>query len=144
MQVIVDTTSFSMNVQLFDDTNGSPKTGLVYNSAGVNISYARAGAARVAVTEVTLASASAAYASGGFVEIDATNMPGVYRFDIPDAAIATGVQLVTITFLFTGVRSKAVNIGLRAIIPTAVEIRTEIDSNSTKLITLLEKVGFKR
>ena len=61
------TTSYSMNVQLFDNTNGSPKTGLTFESAGINISYARSGAARIAVTEVTLASASAAYSSGGFI-----------------------------------------------------------------------------
>lgn len=33
-----------------------------------------------------------AYSSGGFVEVDATNMPGLYRFDPPDAVFATGVD----------------------------------------------------
>ena len=108
------TTNFSMNVQLFDDTTGAPKTGLTFSSTGVNISYARSGAARVAITEVTLASASAAYNSGGFVEIDATNMPGVYRFDVPNAALTWGVRMATINFVFTGVRNKAVNIDIAA------------------------------
>lgn len=112
MNIRAGTTSLSMNVQLFDDTNGSPKTGLTFESTGINISYARAGAARVAVTEITLASASAAYDSGGFVKIDDTNMPGTYRFDVPDAAIAAGVSIVTIYFICTGVRSKAVEINL--------------------------------
>ena len=112
MVIRAGTTSFSMNVQLFDDTNGAPKTGLAYDSAGVNISYARAGAARVAVTEATLAAADSAYSSGGFKEIDATNMAGEYRFDVPDAALATGANLVTIYFAFTDVRSKSVDIYL--------------------------------
>lgn len=112
MNIKAGTTNYTMNVQLFDDTTGAPKTGLTFESAGINISYARAGAVRVAVTEVTLAAADSAYSSGGFKEIDATNMPGVYRFDVPNAALVTGTNLVTITFLFTGVRSKAVDIGL--------------------------------
>ena len=112
MLVNVGTESLTVNVQLFDDTNGSPITGLAYDSAGVNISYARAGASRVAVTEVTLASADSAWSSGGFKEIDAANMPGVYRFDVPNAALVAGVPSVSLFFAFTGVRSKAVEIDL--------------------------------
>lgn len=110
------TISYSMLVQLFDDTTGAPKTGLAYDSSGVNISYARAGAARVAVTEATLANAAVAYSSGGFVEIDATNMPGMYRFDVPNAALVAGANSVTIYFIFGGVRSKSVEIKLTAVL----------------------------
>ena len=37
-----------------------------------------------------------AHSDGGFVEVDATNMPGVYRLDLPDAVCATGVNSVVV------------------------------------------------
>ena len=47
----------------------------------------------------TLAAVTSAWSSGGFIQIDATNMPGWYRFDIPNAALATGKRQVVIEFL---------------------------------------------
>ena len=47
---------------------------------------------------ITLATqtVTGAFSSGGFVEVDATNMPGVYRLDLPDAVCATGVNSVVV------------------------------------------------
>jgi hypothetical protein len=42
----------------------------------------------------TLASASAAWSSAGFVEVDAALMPGVYRFDVPNVVFATADKSV--------------------------------------------------
>jgi hypothetical protein len=81
-------------VQRDDGTNpGRPLTGLVFNTASLAASYVRPGAARAAITLATQ-TVTGAWSSGGFVEIDATNMPGWYRFDIPDAALASGVPSV--------------------------------------------------
>lgn len=74
-------------------TTGAGLTGLVFNSASLTCYYARPRAAAVAVTLATQ-TVSGAFSSGGFVEVDAANMPGVYRLDIPDAALATGVDSV--------------------------------------------------
>jgi hypothetical protein len=41
-----------------------------------------------------LASASAAWSSAGFVEVDAALMPGVYRFDVPNVVFATADKSV--------------------------------------------------
>lgn len=76
-------------------TTGAGLTGLVYNSASLVASYVRPLAARVAITLATQ-TVTGAFSSGGFVEVDATNMPGVYRFDVPDAALATGVNSVVV------------------------------------------------
>jgi hypothetical protein len=38
-----------------------------------------------------------AYTSGGFVEVSSTNQPGIYRLDLPNAALVDGVDDVTIT-----------------------------------------------
>ena len=75
---------------------GEPVTGLLFSDieTGGSASYARQGAARVDLTLITLASASAAHSDGGFILVDDTNMPGVYRCDYPDAAFATGVDQI--------------------------------------------------
>lgn len=79
-------------------TPGEPVTGLLFSDieTGGSASYARQGAARVDLTLVTLASASAAHTDGGFILVDDANMPGVYRCDFPDAAFAAGVDEVTL------------------------------------------------
>lgn len=96
-------TDQSRQFELVDSTTGLPKTGIVYTD--VTGSYSRTRSARVAITMATLASASAAHADGGFILIDDTNQPGIYRFDIPDAAFATGAEEVVITVKATGCRT---------------------------------------
>lgn len=75
---------------------GEPVTGLLFSDieTGGSASYARQGGARVDLTLITLASASTAHADGGFILVDDTNMPGLYRCDYPDAAFAIGVDQV--------------------------------------------------
>src|SRR5665213_811901 len=49
-----------------------------------------------AAVAVTLAPMTlGTWATGGFKEVDPTNMPGVYSFCPPDAAFAAGAQSVT-------------------------------------------------
>ena len=68
---------------------GDPITGLVFNSGSLTC-YQSTGAtgAATAISLVTQ-TVGGAYSSGGFVELSSTNMPGIYRFDIPNAQIAT-------------------------------------------------------
>lgn len=84
-------TSRSIDIWVPDSTSttGAGKTGLAYNTASLK-AYYRKGATGSA-TSITLATQTVggAFSSGGFVEVDATNMPGLYRFDIPNAAIDT-------------------------------------------------------
>ncbi|KKL17890.1 hypothetical protein LCGC14_2481010 [marine sediment metagenome] len=86
---------------------GDPITGLLFSDieTGGSASYARQGAARVDLTLITLASASAAHADGGFILVDDTNMPGVYRCDYPDAAFATGVDQITCDLLVAAAKN---------------------------------------
>lgn len=71
-------------------TTGAGLTGLVYNSASL-VCYYRKNATGSA-TALTLATQTVggAHSDGGFVEIDATNMPGMYRLDLSDTIVATG------------------------------------------------------
>src|SRR5678815_1034372 len=91
------TTSLTVYLLIQDSsvTTGAGLTGLVFNSGSLVASYVRPLAARSAITLATQTT-TGAYSSGGFVEVDATNMPGIYRFDVPDAAIASGVRSVVI------------------------------------------------
>ena len=74
---------------------GEPQTGLAYTDL-TSGSYCRQGGLRANIAPATLATVDAAHSDGGFIEVDSTNMPGVYRFDPPDAAFVTGVDQVII------------------------------------------------
>lgn len=110
-------TSVSVNVFIGDSTlqgtTRGGKTGLAFNTASLKAYYSRTGSASAAITLATLADNTAAWSSGGFVEIDGTNMPGVYRLDIPNAALGTGVNEVEIIiFGATGMCAETVAIDL--------------------------------
>lgn len=95
--VLKGTTSYVtyIFIQNSSVTTGAGLTGLVFNSASLTCYYVRPLAAAVAVTLVTQ-TVTGAYSSGGFVEVSAANMPGVYRLDIPNAALASGVDSVVL------------------------------------------------
>ena len=73
-------------------------------AAGVAMTaaYVRQGAAPVDVPLVALGSPSAAWAAGGWVELDAVKLPGLYRFDPPDAAVADGADWVAVEVVVAG------------------------------------------
>lgn len=72
-------------------TTGAGKTSIAYNAAGIKAYYVRPGGTATVISLVTQ-TVTGAFSSGGWVEVDATNMPGVYRFDIPDAVFAASAE----------------------------------------------------
>jgi hypothetical protein len=70
-------------------------TGITASTAGLAAHYNRTRTASVSIPLVARTIAQA-WTAGGFAEVDATNMPGVYRLDVPDAALAAGADDVTI------------------------------------------------
>lgn len=98
--VLAGATSVSIPVLLRKKSDNTELTGIAYNTSGNVFSYQRQGAARVAITGATQ-TVTGAYSSGGFVEIDSTNQPGLYRLDVPDAAFATGVDFVVVSMVTT-------------------------------------------
>lgn len=76
-------------IQDSSSTTGAGLTGLVYNSASLTAYYARPLEVPVEIPLVTQ-TVTGAHTDGGFKEIDATNMPGFYRFDSPDAMFVAG------------------------------------------------------
>lgn len=91
-------TSKSVVLRIIDATDGTPETGVVFNTSGIDLQYRREGAASVAITEATLAALTTAWSSGGFLHIG----NGYYRLDVPDAALAAGVEGVLIHGIVTG------------------------------------------
>lgn len=99
MKLNIKKASTSQTVYVFIQdsslTTGAGKTGLAYNTGSLVAYYVRPLAAAAAITLATQ-TATGAWSSGGFVEVDSTNMPGVYRLDLPDAVLATGVNSVVV------------------------------------------------
>ncbi len=88
-EVLVGATDVTIYVYFVDDDGGTapgePTTGLAFSDieTGGSASTMRQGAARADFTLVTQTVAGA-HTDGGFIEVDATNMPGIYRLDLPD------------------------------------------------------------
>ena len=79
-------------------TDGSGLTGLVYNSSGLTAYYIAEGDA--SATSITLATMTlGTWATGGFIEVDSTNMPGVYEVGLPDAVIDNTSEGSTLVML---------------------------------------------
>lgn len=88
----------SVTLRIIDSTDGTPETGVVFNTSGIDLWYRRQGAAVVSITEATLAALTTAHTDGGFLHI----ANGSYRLDLPDAAVATGAEHVDIGGTVTG------------------------------------------
>lgn len=88
----------SVTVKIIDSTDGTPETGVVFNTSGIDLWYRREGAAKTSITEVTLASLTTAHTDGGFLAVG----DGVYRLDLPDAAFASGANHVDFGGTVTG------------------------------------------
>lgn len=97
-QIDKGSTSQQINIKIIDSTDGSPETGVVFNTSGIDLWYRRHGAAKTSITEATLSALTDAFSSGGILHIG----DGVYRLDIPDAALASGVDRVVVGGTVTG------------------------------------------
>ena len=115
-------TDVTLNVFICDSTAAYPLglTGLVWNTVGLSCYYSRERTAAAALALANVAVAGA-HTDGGFVEIDAANMPGIYRLDLSDAVIATGVRHVTIMLM-----------GAANMVPTVAEIDLDAELGATQ------------
>lgn len=97
-QIKAGTTDVSVVIRIIDSTDGTPETGVVYNTSGIDLEYRRELAASTDITEATLAALTTAHADGGFLHIG----NGYYRLDLPDAAVAAGATGVLVHGTVTG------------------------------------------
>lgn len=78
-------------------TSDTALTGLTYNSAGLSAYYFRSG--NTSATAISLANATlGTFTSGGFKEVDSTNLPGLYEVHLPNAVFADGSDYAYLIF----------------------------------------------
>ena len=96
MNVLGGTTDVSTYFVMRLAATGVEATGLTI--ANMDVQYVRTGVAPVAKVDATaLAATDTAHTDNYGIEIDATDQPGLYRVDWPDAAFAAGVRQVVLT-----------------------------------------------
>ncbi len=133
--IVPGATNQSVIVHIMDSTDGTPETGVDYNTAGIDLWYWRPGAAKTSITEAALASLDAAHSDGGIEHI----ADGDYRLDLPDAAVASGVPWVAVGGTVTGM----IVIGTVALLKELPEkddlaSATEIATQASTQMTLLK------
>lgn len=116
LQINAGDTDVTINV-FIKDSSDDGVTGLVFNSANLTSYYVRPGAAAEQLALVTQ-TVTGVHADGGFIEIDATNTPGIYRLDLSDAIIASGVNAVRLTLQ-----------GAAGMVPTDIEVQLDLVDN---------------
>lgn len=97
-QILAGSTSQDIVIPAFDSSSavGAKLAGLTFETASLTAYYSRQGAAGAA-TAISLATKTkGTWATGGFVAVDGTNMPGDYELGVPDAALAAGAAWVKI------------------------------------------------
>ena len=108
-------TSQAIELYIVDSTDGTPETGVVFDTAGIDLKYRRKDGPVVSITEADLTTPELedTWESGGFLEIG----NGVYRLDLPDAALASasGIDRVVVFGTVTGMVVLPVTIHLYAV-----------------------------
>ena len=98
--ILAGSIDLSIPVILRSTTDNTEVTGKV--NTDVTASYWRQGGSRTGIAVIALGSINVAHSDGGFLEVDAVNIPGIYRFDLPDAVIAAGADWVIVSIKIAG------------------------------------------
>ena len=89
-------------------------TGLTASTANLSARYNRTRTASVSIPLVARTIAQA-WTSGGFAEVDSVTMPGVYRLDLPNEAVAIGADDVTVNVRgAAGTNGAVITVNLKA------------------------------
>ena len=91
-------TDQSCVIRIVDSTTGLPETAVEHDTGGIDLWYRREGATKTSLTEAALAALNSAHSDGGIEHIG----DGYYRLDLPDAAVAVGVDGVAVGGTVTG------------------------------------------
>lgn len=126
----VNSRRVSTQISLRKKADGTENTGLLFNTVGLTAYYTRQGGTPQAITLATQ-TVGGAWTSGGFVELDATHQPGVYRVDLPDAMFVSGADYVTLTIVTSNGFAYSERFGLG--LPAGCVYRCSTDATSLAL-----------
>lgn len=97
--VLGGSTDYSCLIRVIDSTDGTPETGFDHATSGIDLWYRRgARGAITSITEAALAAVDSAHSDGGVEQVG----NGYVRVDLPDAAVAAGVECVQVGGTATG------------------------------------------
>jgi hypothetical protein len=99
---------------------GTGRTGLAHDTPGAAVCYVREGAPAAAAVRL-VPGRLGEWAEGGFAEVDAELLPGVYQLGAPDAMLAEGSAWVLLLPRFPGAVIRPVEIQLVAYDPQDAE-----------------------
>jgi hypothetical protein len=105
-EVKIGQTDYTVLILLRDKTTGAPKAAVLHDDAGMNVSYTRVATAdnHCHLTDggvpVTVA-VDGAHTDWGFILVDDTHAPGLYRLDIADGVFASGAWSAVVTLVNT-------------------------------------------
>jgi len=87
----IDSTVRSEYIYIIDSlsSTGLGKTGISFNTSGLNGHYVRNAGSATTITFLSQ-TATGTWLSGGWAEVDQTRMPGIYRVDLPDIIFSSG------------------------------------------------------
>ena len=91
-EIVKDSEDQSVVIRIIDSTTGLPEQAVEHDTGGIAMWYRREGGTKQTVATAALAALDTAHTDGGIEHID----DGYYRFDIPDAAAATGANGVMV------------------------------------------------
>lgn len=128
LRVKYNATDVTVPIIVVDSTDGTPETGYAYNTAGIDLWYRRGPlGAEVSITEATQ-TITGAHSDGGVVHVS----DGRGRLDLPDAAVAAGVDWVEYGGTITGMIVIGGFIELESASEAAVrELRETVAATST-------------
>lgn len=109
--VFANSTSVTIPVLLRRTSNNQALTGVTFGT--INAWYWRQGGSPAQIPGAALGSVTAAHVSGGWFQVSSANMPGLYRFDVPNAAFASGADWVVVSVKTTNSYVYATKIDLQ-------------------------------
>lgn len=104
-EVAIGQQDYTVLILVRDSTTGAPKTALTFESAGIDVCYTRVETDNdVVLTDgaPVTTTLTGAHVDWGFVKVDDTKAPGLYKLDIADGVFATGAWSAVVSFICTG------------------------------------------
>jgi hypothetical protein len=129
MDVLAGSTDVTTYFKLKLLADGSPADALVITD--LDLQYVRSGVAPVAKVDATaLAATDSAHADNKAIAVDATDQPGLYRVDWPDAAFVAGVREVILTVKHTDIGSEDLRVNLTPVPANVMQIGSSTQSQA--------------